>query len=104
MIVDEYLADVRAAADEVRRDPALVRSGSAPMYGMMAKIPMRGLVKRSVAKVMEAMYMPGVVVPDVNASANDGIVGKVLERYGPQLDRMLDKVTALRGALRRRPS
>jgi len=103
-IVDEYLADVGAAVDELRRDPSLVRSGSAPMYGMMAKIPMRGLVKRSVAKVMEAMYMPGVVVPDVNAAASDGLVGKVLERYGPQLDRVLDKVTALRGALRRRPS
>jgi hypothetical protein len=48
--------------------------------------------------------MPGVVVPDVNASANDGLVGKVLERYGPQLDRMLDKVTAIRSAIRRRPT
>lgn len=102
-VVDEYLADVRAAVDELRRDPSLVRSGSAPMYGMMAKVPMRGLVRRSVAKVMEAMYMPGVVVPDVSAAASDGIVGKVLDKYGPQLDKMLDKVTAIRGAIRRRP-
>ena len=100
-IVDEYLADVAASVDELRRDPTLVKSGSAPMYGMMAKVPMRGLVKRSVAKVMEAMYAPGVVLPDVNAAAGDGLVGKMLERYGPQLDRVLDKVTALRGALRK---
>lgn len=101
-IIDDYLADLRAAVDEVRANPGLKQSGSAPMYGMMAKLPMRGMVKRSVAKVMEAMYAPGVVVPDVGASANDGVVGKVLERYGPQLDRALDKVAAVRGALTRR--
>ncbi|MBK9033906.1 MAG: hypothetical protein IPL61_22005 [Myxococcales bacterium] len=72
------------------------------MYGMMAKQPMRGMVKRSVAKVMEAMYMPGVVVPDVAASANDGVVGKIIDRYGPQLDAALDTFTSVRGALTRR--
>lgn len=102
-IVDEYVADVAAAAEEVRRDPSLGRSGSAPMYGMMAKVPVRGLVKRSVAKVLEAMYAPGVVLPDVNASASDGVVGKVLDRYGPQLDRVLDTVSTWRGKLRRQP-
>lgn len=101
-IIDDYLADLRAAVDEVRANPGLKQSGSAPMYGMMAKLPMRGMVKRSVAKVMEAMYAPGVVVPDVSASANDGLVGKVLERYGPQLDRTLDALAAVRGALTRR--
>ncbi|MEZ4403999.1 MAG: aminotransferase class V-fold PLP-dependent enzyme [Kofleriaceae bacterium] len=101
-IIDEYLADLRAAVAEVRADPSLKQSGSAPMYGMMAKLPMRGMVKRSVAKVMEAMYAPGVVVPDVGASANDGVVGKVLERYGPQLDAALDTLAAVRGKLTRR--
>ena len=101
-IIDDYVADLRAAVDEVRANPGLKQSGSAPMYGMMAKLPMRGMVKRSVAKVMEAMYAPGVVVPDVSASANDGLVGKVLERYGPQLDRTLDALAAVRGALTRR--
>lgn len=101
-IIDDYLDDLRAACDEVRADPSLKQSGSAPMYGMMAKLPLRGMVKQSVAKVMEKMYAPGVVVPDVNASASDGVVGKVLERYGPQLDAALDKLTAVRSALSRR--
>ena len=85
-MVDDYLADVAAATAEVIAHPEQAGTGAAPMYGMMAKLPMRGMVKRSVAKVMEAMYAPGVVVPDVNASAQDGVVGKVIERYGPQID------------------
>lgn len=101
-VVDDYLADLRAACAEVRADPSLKQSGSAPMYGMMAKLPLRGMVKQSVKKVMQAMYMPGVVVPDVSASAQDGVVGKIIDRYGPQIDAALDKLAAVRGALGRR--
>ena len=96
-IVDEYLADLGAAVDEVRRDPALARSGSAPMYGMMAKVPLRGMVAQSVAKVLEAMYAPGVVVPDVTSAAQGGRVGKLLDRYGAQIERALDRWNRLRG-------
>lgn len=101
-VVDDYLTDLRAACAEVRADPSLKQSGSAPMYGMMAKLPLRGMVKQSVKKVMQAMYMPGVVVPDVGASAQDGVVGKIIDRYGPQIDAALDKLAAVRGALGRR--
>ncbi|MCB9572681.1 MAG: aspartate aminotransferase family protein [Kofleriaceae bacterium] len=100
-IVDDYLADLRAAVDEVVANPNLARSGSAPMYGMMAKVPVRGLVKQSVAKVLEAMYAPGVIVPDVSASASDGVVGKVLDKYGPQLDAVLERVDRVRARVRR---
>jgi glutamate/tyrosine decarboxylase-like PLP-dependent enzyme len=58
-VVDDYLADVAAAAGEVRRDPSLAKSGTAPMYGMAAKVPVRGLVARSVRKVLEGMYRGG---------------------------------------------
>lgn len=55
-VVDRYLADLRAAVDEVRKDPSLVKSGTAPMYGMAAKLPVRGLVARSVRKMLEGLY------------------------------------------------
>jgi sphinganine-1-phosphate aldolase len=55
-IVDEYLADLRAAVGEVERDPSLAKSGTAPMYGMAAKLPVRGLVARQVRKVLEGLY------------------------------------------------
>ncbi len=99
-IVDEYLADLRAAADEVRADPSLVRAGTAPMYGMMGKVPVRGLVAQSVVKAMAAMYAPGVVVPDLSKAAGEGVVGRLMERYGAQLEVLFDGVAAARAKLR----
>lgn len=55
-IVDEYLADLAAAVAEVRGNPALAKSGSAPMYGMAAKMPVRFFVKRQVRKVIADLY------------------------------------------------
>ena len=58
-IVDEYLADLAAAVADVRRDPSLAKSGSAPMYGMAAKLPLRGLVASRVRKVIADLYSGG---------------------------------------------
>jgi sphinganine-1-phosphate aldolase len=58
-IVDAYLADLAGAVGEVRRDPSLAKSGTAPMYGMAAKMPVRRLVARSVRKVLEGLYAAG---------------------------------------------
>jgi len=58
-IVDDYLADLAAAVADVRRDPSLARSGSAPMYGMAAKLPVRGLVASRVRKVIAELYSRG---------------------------------------------
>ena len=58
-IVDEYLSDLAAATAEVRRDPALAKSGSAPMYCMAGKLPLRGLVASRVRKVIADMYSGG---------------------------------------------
>ena len=57
-IVDEYLADLRGALDEVRADPSLAKQGTAPMYGMAAKLPVRRLVARNVRKMIAEMYAP----------------------------------------------
>lgn len=55
-IVDTYLADLAAAVDDVRRDPGLARSGTAPMYGMAARMPLRSLVASRVRKVFADLY------------------------------------------------
>ena len=57
-VVDEYLADLRGALDEVRADPSLAKQGTAPMYGMAAKLPVRRLVARNVRKMIAEMYAP----------------------------------------------
>jgi glutamate/tyrosine decarboxylase-like PLP-dependent enzyme len=54
-IVDGYLADLAAAVAEVRADPSLAQSGKAAMYGMAAKLPLRGLVARNVRSLIAEM-------------------------------------------------
>ncbi|MBI4818408.1 MAG: aspartate aminotransferase family protein [Deltaproteobacteria bacterium] len=96
---DSYLADLRASVEEVRANPALARSGTAPMYGMMAKVPIRGLVKSSVKKVMEAMYAPGAKSADVNAAKGDGLIDRMIDRHGESIEQALDRVERLRKRL-----
>ena len=55
-IVDEYLADLAAAVLDVRRDPGLARSGTAPMYGMAGRLPLRRLVASRVRKMFADLY------------------------------------------------
>jgi sphinganine-1-phosphate aldolase len=55
-IVERYLADLRACNAEVLANPGLAKSGQAPMYGMAAKLPLRGLVASQVRKVIADMY------------------------------------------------
>nr|HEX4314930.1 pyridoxal-dependent decarboxylase [Kofleriaceae bacterium] len=57
-VVDRYLADLAAAVSEVRADPSLSRTGNAPMYGMAAALPARGLVARNVRDMIAEMYRP----------------------------------------------
>jgi glutamate/tyrosine decarboxylase-like PLP-dependent enzyme len=58
-IVDDYLRDLRESLAELRANPALAKSGSAPMYGMAAKMPIRRLVANNVRKMIAEMYAPG---------------------------------------------
>jgi sphinganine-1-phosphate aldolase len=55
-VIDRYLADLRECLAEVRANPALSKSGSAPMYGMAARLPVRRLVAGQVRKVIAEMY------------------------------------------------
>ena len=111
-IAADYLADLRAAADEVARDPSLTRAGSAPMYGMMARVPLAGplggpartLLRSSVRKVLESMYAPGAILPDLSDASSTGAVGRLLERHGPRIASALDSASRLGQRLRgRRP-
>ena len=55
-IVDDYLADLAAAAAEVARDPGLAKRGTAPMYGMAGTLPLRRLVASRVRAMFADMY------------------------------------------------
>ncbi|MCP4020886.1 MAG: aspartate aminotransferase family protein [Desulfobacteraceae bacterium] len=60
---DQYLMDLREAVDFVRENPQLGSKGNAAMYGMIANIPFRGMIKKQVLKMMEKMYGPDCEMP-----------------------------------------
>lgn len=86
-VAEAYLADLGDAAAEVARDPALARGGSAPMYGMMARVPLRGplggparlLLRSSVRKVLESMYAPGAILPDLSDATAASPAGRLAD-------------------------
>jgi glutamate/tyrosine decarboxylase-like PLP-dependent enzyme len=51
-----WLADLREGVAYVLAHPEAAAEGSAPMYGMIAKLPLRGLVKKNVLAFMQRMY------------------------------------------------
>ncbi len=55
-VIDRYLADLKEAALYAADHPEATAKGNAAIYGMMARIPFRGMVEKSVRKIMEDMY------------------------------------------------
>jgi glutamate/tyrosine decarboxylase-like PLP-dependent enzyme len=105
-VLDQYLADLRDAVAYVKANPEAAASGTAPMYGMMAKVPMRGMVKRSVVKVMEQMFGPDGGMGDLaelsDKSGEDDKVMQLVDRYGPKVLDLLRKAEGARDEFIRR--
>lgn len=57
-IIDHYLSDLRESIEHVKKHPELATTGGAAMYGMIANIPMRDLVRKNVLKMFADMYGP----------------------------------------------
>jgi len=53
--VDRFLADLRAAVDHVRTNPE-DKGTMAPVYGMAATVPFRGLLSDLLKKYMDLLY------------------------------------------------
>lgn len=102
-IVPELLADLRSAVQYLRAHPEARRSGSAPMYGMMAKMPIRSLVKSGVVDMMAKMYGPEAQLPDVSDpnAGNDGFVARTMDKFGEPILATLEKIEAIKERLPR---
>jgi sphinganine-1-phosphate aldolase len=103
-VIDRYADDLRAAVAAVKSNPALKSRGNAAMYGMIAKVPVRALVRREVGKVLERLYGTEIEPPDPKAigQADDGVVGKLLAKHGPTLDAFLDAIDRVRNARKKK--
>ena len=55
-VLDQYVADLKVALDFARNNPRAVSQGNAAMYGLMARIPFRGVVEKNVRRLFEELY------------------------------------------------
>ena len=80
-VVDEYLRDLREAVAAVKADPSLAESGSAAAYGMLAHVPLRGMVRGKVLDMFAQMYQAGGQDLDLHAAPPpQGRLDALLER------------------------
>jgi sphinganine-1-phosphate aldolase len=77
-VADEYLRDLRDAVATVRADPSLAGKGRAATYGMMAHLPLRGVVKSRVLDLFANSYRAGGAPLDLDtpAAAADGATSR----------------------------
>ncbi|MBN2495174.1 MAG: aspartate aminotransferase family protein [Deltaproteobacteria bacterium] len=103
-VIDEYLADLRAAVDFALAHPEMRDAGEAAMYGMMAKLPVRSMVRLGVRKVMEGMYGPDGQIPDLGKLGSDESdpLLKLADRYGGLAIRTWEKIGARWSAVQRK--
>jgi hypothetical protein len=71
------------------------------MYGMMAKIPFRGMVKSSALEIMEKMYGPHAADPgfDPMNDAEEGTVMRLVKEYGGKAAELLGRAEKIRDRL-----
>jgi glutamate/tyrosine decarboxylase-like PLP-dependent enzyme len=55
-VAESFLAELREAVREAKASPELAKKGNAAMYGMISRVPLRGIVKGEVLKMMKTMY------------------------------------------------
>ncbi|WP_072037619.1 aminotransferase class V-fold PLP-dependent enzyme [Flavihumibacter sp. ZG627] len=55
-VIDQYLLDLKTAIMYASENPRAAAKGNAAIYGLMARIPFRGMVEKSVKKIMVDMY------------------------------------------------
>ena len=68
-VVDDYLSDLREAVSAVAANPSLAEVGSAATYGMVAHVPLRGMVRKQVLDIFSSMYRAGGRATDLSAHA-----------------------------------
>ncbi|MGB9521359.1 MAG: pyridoxal phosphate-dependent decarboxylase family protein [Anaerolineales bacterium] len=62
-VADQFLADLREAVEYVKQHPTLALKGDAALYGMVATLPFRGLIKKNVQKMGEDLFGNEVKLP-----------------------------------------
>lgn len=92
-VAQQFIADVKYAFETVKKNPNLAYEGSAAMYGMIAHIPMRKMVRKNIMAMMEGMYGPTGQIPDLSMdeSTQEDFAMKAGKWYLKLRDRFIKK-------------
>ena len=63
-VIEKYIQDLRESVAIVKANPELANTGGAAMYGMIANIPMRGMVRKNILNIFAGMYGPDAKMID----------------------------------------
>jgi sphinganine-1-phosphate aldolase len=96
-VIDAYLKDVEDAVAYVRAHPEVKSRGNAAMYGMMAKVPVRAMVKSAVERVMQGMYGKSGKV-DLTASQGTGPIDRFVAEHQAAVMDVLDTIDDVAGS------
>ena len=83
-VVDQYLQDLKKSVATVKANPGLAGEGGAATYGMLAHVPLRGMVKKKVLEMYAEQYRAGGGALDMNADPDKSGTGNAT------VDRLLD--------------
>jgi hypothetical protein len=75
-VIDEYLSDLKAAYAYGVDHPEAITKGNAAVYGLIARVPFRGMVEKSVKKIMEDLYGDEETMEAESKGENDHVVAK----------------------------
>ena len=87
-VVDDYLRDLRDAVATVVANPLLAEQGSAATYGMVAHVPLRGMVRKQVLGIFSSMYRAGGGATDLSEHALQSAPGHAGKSALPWTERI----------------
>jgi sphinganine-1-phosphate aldolase len=79
-VVDQYIADLQTAVNTVKANPELAGQGGAATYGMLAHVPLRGMVKKKVLEMYSEQYRAGGGEIDLAAEGGSSGGGKLADK------------------------
>jgi sphinganine-1-phosphate aldolase len=86
-VIDQYLHDLKEAVAYALQHPEAAAKGNAAIYGLMARVPFRSVVEKSVQKIMESMY--GAMEGKEEQGETQGIILPAIPSWMGRLNRLL---------------
>ena len=99
-VFDQYLEDLKASIIFAKEHPGATAKGNAALYGLMARIPFRGMVEKNVRKIFEELYDFSKTIPPQEEETASTLPPAPL--WMGQLNRVLTAVARLKGFWKKR--